>query len=197
LSPSPPGTCRALYHRHTSSAAGKGVDLRAEGDGHISATAVYRYAGRLPFLVVFIMDAGKAALAVYLAGLLTDYRAMVVFAAYAVIIGHCWSVFLRLKGGLGAIVSFAALAMLGWREFLIAGVIVGVLTLVTRKSSYSTYVLMAVAMAAFLVERQELVVILFPPGLVLLQLIKRLQIRRSGSTSPYKNELFNDLKRVR
>ncbi len=175
----------------------KGFDLRAEGDGHISATAVYRRAGRLSFIIVLAMDAGKAFLAVYLAGLLTDSRTVMVFAAYAVIIGHCWSVFLRFRGGMGAVVSFAALAALGWREFLIAGAIALVMTLVTRKSSWSTYVLMAVVAAAFLVERQELAVILFPMGVVLLQLVKRLQLKRSGATSPYKNELFDDLRRVK
>ena len=48
------------------------IDLRQEGDGHVSATAVYREVGRIAFILNLIVDAAKGVLAVYLATLLTD-----------------------------------------------------------------------------------------------------------------------------
>ena len=35
------------------------TDMRAEGDGKISAAAIYRRMGRLPYTIVVLMDIGK------------------------------------------------------------------------------------------------------------------------------------------
>ncbi|MBM4453789.1 MAG: glycerol-3-phosphate acyltransferase, partial [Chloroflexi bacterium] len=39
-------------------------DMRTEGDGKISAAAVYRRMGRIPYAIVVLMDIGKGALAI-------------------------------------------------------------------------------------------------------------------------------------
>lgn len=173
------------------------IDLRQEGDGHISATAIYRKVGRIAFLLNLIMDAGKGALAVYLATLLTDSSLVAIAAAYAAVIGHCWPVFIRFRGGLGAVIIYGVLVTLAWKEFLVGAAVALILLLALRKSSWSTYALVAAASIMLLIEKKELVIALSPLGLIIIQLLKKFQIRKTGPVSAYKNELFDDLKRLR
>jgi glycerol-3-phosphate acyltransferase PlsY len=173
------------------------IDLLQEGDSHVSATAVYRKVGRVAFLIVLIMDAAKGVLAVYLATLLTNSPPVLIAAAYAAVIGHCWPVYIRFRGGLGAVVTYAVLGTLAFWEFLVGVAVAIVLLFTTRKSSLSTYVLLAAASLMLLIERKELVIALFPLGLILIQLLKRFQSQKTSTASEYRNELFDDLKRLR
>lgn len=173
------------------------IDLRQEGDGHISATAVYRKVGRIAFILTLIMDAGKGVLAVYLATLLTDSSLVMIAVAYAAVIGHCWSVFIRFRGGLGALIIYAVLGTLAFREFLVGAAVALVLLLAIRKSSWSTYALLAVASLMLLVEKGDLVIAISPLGLILIQLLKGFQVRKASTVSAYRNEIFDDLKRIR
>jgi len=94
------------------------IDIRDEGDGRISAAAVYRRLGRWQFVLVVVMDIGKAALAVLLAQFVFQASTDIVLLTGAVtIVGHQWSPFLRFQGGLGATT--------------IGGVLVGVATVPT------------------------------------------------------------------
>jgi len=173
------------------------VNLLREGDSHVSATAVYRKMGRVAFLVVLIMDAAKGVLAVYLATLLSNSPPVLVAAAYAAVIGHCWPVYIKFRGGLGAVIIFAVLLALAWKEFLVGGAVALIIFFTTRKSSWSTYALLAAASLMLLIERKELIMALFPLGLIIIQLLKRFQTRKTRPASGYKNELFDDLKRLR
>jgi glycerol-3-phosphate acyltransferase PlsY len=173
------------------------IDLRRQGDGHVSATAVYREVGRIAFFLNLIMDAAKGVLAVYLATLLTDSSVVIVGAAYAAVIGHCWSVFIRFRGGLGAVVTYGVLATLAFWEFLAGVAAALILIFTTRKSSLGTYALLVVASLMLLVEKRELIIVLFPLGLILIQLLKRFHVRKTSPASEYRNELFDDLKRPR
>ena len=64
------------------------VDMRTEGDGRISATAVYRRLGLIPSLVVVIVDMVMAALAVIIAAMLTESLEIVLVAGFAAVVGH-------------------------------------------------------------------------------------------------------------
>lgn len=173
------------------------IDLRQQGDGHVSATAVYREVGRIAFFLNLIMDAAKGVLAVYLATLLTDSSAVIVGAAYAAVIGHCWSVFIRFRGGLGAVVTYGVLATLAFWEFLAGAAAALILIFTTRKSSLGTYALLVVTSLMLLIEKRELIIVLSPLGLILIQLLKRFHVRKTSPASEYRNELFDDLKRLR
>jgi glycerol-3-phosphate acyltransferase PlsY len=173
------------------------IDLRQQGDGHVSATAVYREVGRIAFLLTLIMDAAKGVLAVYLATWLTDSSLLLIAAAYAAVIGHCWPVYIRFRGGLGAVVTYAVLGTLAFREFLVGVAAAIVLLFAIRKSSLSTYVLLATVSIMLLIEKKELIIALFPLGLILIQLLKRFHVQKTSPASEYRNELFDDLKRLR
>ena len=96
-----------------------GGDVRAAGSGGTGATNVTRRAGRKAGLLTLLLDALKGALAVLLArALLTeDFGAnwWVAGAALASVLGHCFPVWLRFRGGKGVATGlgvFAALAPL-------------------------------------------------------------------------------------
>ena len=76
-------------------------DMRGERDGNISAAAVYQKFGRVPFILVVLMDIGLAVCAVTIAKVLTDSRDVMMLAGISTVAGHNWSLFLKFKGGKG------------------------------------------------------------------------------------------------
>jgi glycerol-3-phosphate acyltransferase PlsY len=159
------------------------IDLRVEGDGKISAAAVYRRLGLVPFLIVVAMDVGKGALAVSSARLVSDSVAVRLASGVMAVVGHSWSPFLKFRGGLGATVIFGALAGLMIREFLIAGAMALVPFLVTRRSGLSTAIVVVALPAVLILEGQPWYVVTYPLGLICLMLLKKLQLRLTPS--PY------------
>jgi acyl phosphate:glycerol-3-phosphate acyltransferase len=171
------------------------IDLRQEGDGHISATAVYRYLGRKAIVLVMVLDIGKGLLSVYIASLLTDSVNVLVLAGLATVIGHCWSVFLGFKGGLGGLVMFGVLSGLAFKEVGVGIAAFLIVLLITRRTSLGTVVfLLAVSLALF-IDRSELAKAFLPLGILALHYIKRYQVRMINPT--YKNEALQDLRRPR
>ncbi len=85
-----------------------GVDVRQQGSGNIGMTNVMRVGGKLPGALTFILDFGKAWLAVVIADLLLVDEStpapalgiLMLVGAFA-ILGHVFPVFLRFKGGKG------------------------------------------------------------------------------------------------
>ena len=90
----------------------RGVDIRTVGSGNIGATNVYRVAGLPTALLVLVMDSLKGALPVLLARAFGTPSWAEVLAGLAAIIGHNWSVFLRLAGGKGVATSLGVLLAL-------------------------------------------------------------------------------------
>ena len=116
--------------------AGK-IDIRDEPDGKISAAAVYRRVGLMPFIAAVFMDIGKAALAVLIAQWLKAGPMLVMLAGVIAIVSHQWSIFLRLQGGRGATVMGGVLVCICTVPTLIGAAVAGLLALITRNSSSS------------------------------------------------------------
>jgi glycerol-3-phosphate acyltransferase PlsY len=87
--------------------AGMG-DIRAVGSGNIGATNVLRTGRKDIALLTLLLDGGKAAAALLIAQRLFGANAGLV-AGGAAFIGHCWPVWLKLKGGKGVATFFGAL----------------------------------------------------------------------------------------
>lgn len=82
-------------------AFGKG-DVRNVGSGNIGATNVARAAGLFAGVLTLVLDAAKGAGAVLLAEKLSnDSATWMMIAAFAVLLGHCFPVWLKFKGGKG------------------------------------------------------------------------------------------------
>jgi len=107
----------------------KGVDPRTVGSGNIGATNVLRAAGPAVGVLTGILDIAKALVPVLLAKV---YRGpeLAIGMVLATVLGHCFSPYLKFRGGkgvasaFGAYVAFdiriAALAFAVWLVFLFA-----------------------------------------------------------------------------
>jgi glycerol-3-phosphate acyltransferase PlsY len=155
-----------------------GFDIRIEGDGRISAAAVYRRFGIIPFLLVVCLDVGKGALAVFIASIIESPFSVMLLSGIAAVIGHCWSVFLKFKGGQGATVIYGVLASLVFWQFLVAGSITGLFLLVTRRPGWSTILLITMLSIILLATRSPFLLTIYPITLITFMVIKRLQIRK-------------------
>jgi glycerol-3-phosphate acyltransferase PlsY len=113
------------------------IDIRDESDGRISAAAVYRRVGLLSFLMVVILDIGKAALSVLIAQWLGADAVIVMLAGVVAIASHQWSMFLKFQGGLGSTTMGGVLVCIATVPTIIAAVVASVLVYKTKRSTVS------------------------------------------------------------
>jgi glycerol-3-phosphate acyltransferase PlsY len=88
-------------------------DLRSEGSGNIGAANALRSIGRAGAIAVLVLDGLKGALPVVAGRALGDDD-IAMAAAFAAILGHCFSPFLRFRGGKGVATNFGAVIALSW-----------------------------------------------------------------------------------
>jgi glycerol-3-phosphate acyltransferase PlsY len=90
-----------------------GVDVRKSGSGNIGATNVARVAGPLAGILTLLFDAGKGAAAVWLAGTISnESAAWMTIAALAALLGHCFPIWLKFRGGKGVATAAGAFFVL-------------------------------------------------------------------------------------
>jgi glycerol-3-phosphate acyltransferase PlsY len=91
----------------------KGVDLREHGSGNLGASNTFRILGVGPGAVVLLCDIAKGFVPVFVAGRLADSAGFPVYwftlsAAFAAVLGHMYSVYLKFSGGKGIATSAGA-----------------------------------------------------------------------------------------
>jgi len=88
-------------------------DVRQAGSGNIGATNVARVAGMVPGVLTLLLDAAKGAFAVLMAARSTegDTRWMML-AAVGALVGHCFPVWLKFKGGKGVATALGVFLVL-------------------------------------------------------------------------------------
>jgi len=94
-----------------AAAAGKG-DIRAIGSGNIGATNVLRTGSKGLAAAVLLLDLGKGFAAVWLAWRLWPEAAVV--GAIGAVVGHCFPVWLRFRGGKGVATTAGVCFGLWW-----------------------------------------------------------------------------------
>ena len=78
------------------------ADVRKSGSGNIGATNVARVAGPLAGILTLVFDTAKGAAAVWLTGRFAhESAAWMMLAGLAALVGHCFPVWLKFKGGKG------------------------------------------------------------------------------------------------
>ncbi len=86
-----------------------GVDVRGVGSGNIGATNVARNLGKKTGALVLLLDALKAAIPTFVAKMLVSRGDLAIeflaLVAIAAIIGHCYPVWLKFRGGKGVATS--------------------------------------------------------------------------------------------
>ena len=91
-------------------------DIRKYGSGNIGASNVLRTVGLKAGLEVWAVDVAKGALPTLLAGCMLGYGSWWHgAAAFATILGHCFSPYLGFSGGRGVASSLGALLAIDWR----------------------------------------------------------------------------------
>lgn len=132
-------------------AAGKG-DIRSIGSGNIGATNVLRTGSKGLAAAVLLLDLGKGFLAVWLAArLLPNYADA---AALGAVLGHCFPVWLKFKGGKGVATTAGVCFGLGWPIGLAYAVVWLGMLAITRISSLSGMsAAVAAPIAAIVLER--------------------------------------------
>ena len=115
--------------------AGQG-DIRSIGSGNIGATNVLRTGRKDLAAITLILDALKAGAGVLIVGHFFGYQLGLVAGA-AALIGHCFPIWLKFKGGKGVATYFGFLFAAAWPVGLIAGAIWLVSAFTTRMSSLS------------------------------------------------------------
>ncbi|MFA6358194.1 MAG: glycerol-3-phosphate 1-O-acyltransferase PlsY [Candidatus Omnitrophota bacterium] len=108
----------------------KGIDIRKVGSGNVGATNALRALGKIPGIIVLILDIFKGFVAVIFLGsyfankpvLFQEYN-LIVLMGLCCICGHNWTIFLQFKGGKGIATSFGVLLALSLKIAGLGGII--------------------------------------------------------------------------
>lgn len=99
----------------------KKIDIRKHGSGNVGATNIFRAVGKIPALIVLLLDIFKGSFAVFFLpevffnntiGVTVGFEIYQVLLGLFVIAGHVWSVFLKFKGGKGVATTAGVLLVL-------------------------------------------------------------------------------------
>jgi glycerol-3-phosphate acyltransferase PlsY len=117
----------------------KGVDVRDAGSGHVTTTNTIRQAGLFWGILVLILDIGKGFAPTYFAVDLGLPNWAVALTAGLAVVGHCWPVFARFRGGMGLATTGGSLLAINPLGFAIGlGVLIS-LTLIIRHSAKAAF----------------------------------------------------------
>jgi glycerol-3-phosphate acyltransferase PlsY len=127
----------------------RGVDIRTRGSGNIGATNTIRILGKPIGIAVFVLDFLKGFVPVFLAlgvgGPLVPAGAhaqvLALCCGGAAVLGHCFPVFLRFRGGKGVAATAGAVLALRWDAALVAFAVFFLVRALTRFVSVSSMAL--------------------------------------------------------
>src|SRR5215475_16096065 len=91
------------------------ADVRKTGSGNIGATNVARSVGLPAGILTLLLDAAKGAVPVWLARhFFPDHAAFQILAGLAALVGHCFPVWLKFRGGKGVATAAGVFFVLCW-----------------------------------------------------------------------------------
>ena len=125
-----------------------GVDIHEAGSGNPGTSNVLRTLGRVPAAMVFIGDTLKgtvgAAMGMVASGVMDPMVHWAFAAGLAAMLGHCYPIFHRFKGGKGVATGGGVLLFTVPLVALIQIVIWGVVVKITRTASIASLVIVVV-----------------------------------------------------
>jgi glycerol-3-phosphate acyltransferase PlsY len=138
-----------------------GVDVRRVGSGNIGTANVLRAAGKWAAIFTMMGDMLKGLVPVVLARLVTADEWTLAAVALAAVVGHCFPVFLRFKGGKG--VATGAGTSIGLAPVVGIGLFAfwWVVVLVTRYTSLGAIAVMVLSPVAFYLSGQPTPYVLY------------------------------------
>jgi len=118
--------------------AAGGFDIRGKGSGNIGATNVLRTLGPVPAVLTLLGDVVKGYLAVRVAEVLGPEPAWGAAGALLAVVGNCWPVFLRFRGGKGMATALGAFLALVPKAVLPAAVLFSTILAISRYVSLAS-----------------------------------------------------------
>ncbi|MBK9208930.1 MAG: glycerol-3-phosphate acyltransferase [Anaerolineales bacterium] len=114
----------------------KGVDVRDSGSGHATTTNTIRQAGFGWGALVLALDIAKGFIPTYLAVREVSTPVYIIaITATCAVIGHCWPLFARFRGGMGLATAGGTFLAVNSLVFLISLGLLILLVLVIRHSA--------------------------------------------------------------
>lgn len=146
---------------------GDAGDLRQIGSGNIGATNVLRTGRKGLAAATLLLDALKGMAAVLIAQQVAPGGALL--AAAAALVGHCYPVWLRFRGGKGVATLMGLCLALSWPVALVYAVVwLGLLAIVRISSLAGMSAALAAPVAAALFDRFDLVLLLIGLAMIVL-----------------------------
>jgi len=134
----------------------RGGDIRDMGSGNPGATNVLRSGGVGPALCVLLLDIAKGALPVLVARRAGLAEVEVACVAFAAVLGHIFSLFLRFRGGKGVATAAGAFGALNLSAMAISALVFVAIVAATRYvSAGSTTAALAFPVATIAVSRMR------------------------------------------
>jgi len=173
-------------------AAGKG-DIRQIGSGNIGATNVLRTGSKGLAAATLLLDGAKGFVAVWWSWSYTaaspvsayEHILHVSLAALAVVLGHCFPVWLKFRGGKGVATTLGVCLGLAWPIGLAYAVVWLAMLAITRISSASGMsAAVAAPVTAAILGRIELVPVLAAIALLVVWLHRENIARLRAGTEP-------------
>ncbi len=115
-------------------------DIRKIGSGNIGATNVSRRLGLLGGILTFLLDFLKGFFAVFIIQNLTPIPYFIGFGSVLAVLGHCYTPFLRFKGGKGVATSFGVFLKISPIPALISLFIFLLVLFIFRYVSFSSLI---------------------------------------------------------
>lgn len=124
------------------------IDIRETGSGNIGATNVLRSTGRSLGLVTLVCDMVKGLLPTLGAFLLFEHAAWAGVVGLLTVAGHCWSIYLELRGGKGVATGAGVMLALAPLPTLLTAAVWAISFAVSRRSSVSALLALPVLQLA-------------------------------------------------
>jgi glycerol-3-phosphate acyltransferase PlsY len=138
-----------------------GEDVRRKGSGNIGGTNALRAAGWKAGFAVTLIDVGKGALAVILMRRFNPESGWVAAAMLAVVVGHCYPVWLKFRGGKGVAAGFGAFVVIAPLSALAALAVWFLVLFVSRWVALASMVASAVfPLALKLIDKPDMVTLI-------------------------------------
>lgn len=119
-------------------------DIRSEGSGNAGATNMLRSFGKVSAAITFLGDLLKVVVAVGIAWIIyanaQELELIKALMGLACVLGHCFPIFFKFKGGKGIASGSACILMLDWRVFLIALALFALVVILTKYVSLGSIV---------------------------------------------------------
>lgn len=119
-------------------------DIRTQGSGNAGATNMLRSFGKLSAAITFLGDIGKAVIAIGIAWIFfrraENIQLIKALMGLACVLGHCFPIFFKFRGGKGIATGSGCILMLDWRVFLVAIALFALTVLLSRYVSFGSIV---------------------------------------------------------